>query len=142
MGLISDRLGRRKPVIVGAGFGLIVCLAWILFGQPGVIPPYITGFCTGILSGAAMLLYTVGKETNPPDLGGTVTGAISFQIFIFSALVNAGFGWIMNSVSRGNQLVLAHYQTTFQLLLYGMGMAVVLTFALKETGSAATVARS
>jgi hypothetical protein len=48
----------------------------------------------------------------------------------------------MNSVSRGNQLVLAHYQTTFQLLLYGMGMAVVLTFALKETGSAATVARS
>jgi MFS family permease len=142
MGLISDRLGRRKPVIVGAGFGLIVCLAWILFGQPGVIPPYITGFCTGILSGAAMLLYTVGKETNPPDLGGTVTGAISFQIFIFSALVNAGFGWIMNSISGGNQLVLAHYQTTFQLLLYGMGMAVVLTFALKETGSAATVARS
>jgi len=134
MGLLSDRLGRRKPVIVGAGCGLIVCLGWILYGKPGVIPPYVTGVCTGVLSGSAMLLYTVGKETNPPDLGGTVTGAISFQVFMFSALLNAAFGRIMHSVSGGNQLVLEHYQTTFQPLLYGIGLAVILTLALKETG--------
>jgi MFS family permease len=138
MGLLSDRLGRRKPVIVAAGCGLIACLGWILYGRRGVIPPYVTGICTGILSGAAMLLYTVGKEANPPDLAGTITGAISFQIFIFSALLNAVFGRIMNNVSGGNQLVLAHYQMTFQPLLYGVGLAVVLTLALKETGTLKT----
>jgi len=134
MGLLSDHIGQRKPVIAGAGVGLIACLAWILFGRQGVIPPYVTGICTGILSGAAMLLYTVGKEVNSPDLGGTITGAISFQVFMFSALLNALFGRIMHVVSGGNQLVLAHYQMTFQPLLYGVGLAVVLTFALKETG--------
>ena len=134
MGLISDRLGRRKPVLVVAGCGLIVCLAWILYGRPGVIPPYVVGVCTGILSGAAMLLYTMGREANPPDLAGTITGAISFQVFMFSALLNAVFARIMHNASGGTQLVLEDYQTTFQSLLYGVGLAVILTLALKETG--------
>src|SRR5262249_31379651 len=80
MGLLSDRLGRRKPVILGAGCGLIACLTWILYGRPGVIPPYIAGISAGVLSASAMLFYTVAKEANPPDLSGTATGSISFQI--------------------------------------------------------------
>ena len=35
LGFVSDRIGRRKPVIVGGGVVLFVCLAWILYGVPG-----------------------------------------------------------------------------------------------------------
>ena len=43
LGFISDRLGRRKPVIIGGALLLFACLAWILFGRPGVLPPYAIG---------------------------------------------------------------------------------------------------
>ena len=34
LGWISDRIGRRKPVILGGGVVLGACLAWILYGPP------------------------------------------------------------------------------------------------------------
>src|SRR5262249_40372051 len=34
LGFISDRLGRRKPVIFAGGLGLLGMLAWVLFGNP------------------------------------------------------------------------------------------------------------
>jgi MFS family permease len=136
MGLLSDRLGRRKPVIIAAGCGLLACLAWILYGRLGVVPPYVIGIATGVLSGAAMIFYTISRETNLPELSGTSTGAISFQVFLFSAILSMVFGRIMQNTAGGSQIVLAHYQTTFQPLLYGVCLAIVLTLALKETGPA------
>ena len=67
LGLLSDRIGRRKPVIVGGAFVLLACLAWILYGPTGVFPPYFVGLVAGVASGAAMLTYTVSKEANPPQ---------------------------------------------------------------------------
>ena len=66
LGFVSDRIGRRKPVIVGGGLVLLACLAWILYGPADVLPPYVLGLVAGIASGAAMLPYTVIKEANPP----------------------------------------------------------------------------
>jgi MFS family permease len=139
LGMLSDRLGRRKPVIVGGGCVLFACLAWILYGPAGVLPPYILGFIAGLASGAAMLPYSVIKEANPPHLSGTATGAINLLNFTFSALLGPVFGWILSHASGGGQAGLEHYQTTFQPLLYGVGLAIALTFVLKETGPAARV---
>ena len=137
LGLLSDRIGRRKPVIAGAGVVLFVCLAWILYGTPGVFPPYVVGLVAGVASGAAMLPYTVIKEANPPQFGGTATGVVNFLNFTFSALLGPVFGWILQSVSGGAaRFELHHYQSTFVPLLYGVAIAIVLTLFLKETGPA------
>ena len=37
-------------------------------------------------------------------------------------------------------MTLEHYQTAFEPLLYGVGLAIVLTLVLRETGSAVLVA--
>jgi MFS family permease len=137
LGWISDRIGRRKPVIAAGGAVLLVCLAWILFGPSGVFPPYVLGLVAGVASGAAMLPYTVIKEANPPEMSGTSTGVVNFLNFTFSALLGPVFGWILVAVSGGaSAMTLDHYQTTFQPLLYGVAIAVGLTFLLKETGPA------
>src|SRR5678815_244492 len=78
LGLLSDRIGRRKPVIVGGAVVLFICLAWILFGPTNVLPPYALGLAAGLASGAAMVPYTVIKEANPPHVSGTATGVINF----------------------------------------------------------------
>jgi MFS family permease len=139
MGYLSDRIGQRKPVIIGSALVLLACLAWILYGRVDLFPPYVVGFVAGVASGAAMLTYTVIKESNPPELSGTATGVINFLNFTFSALVGPVFGSIMQAVSATDGTPLEHYQRTFRALLYGVALAVVLTFVLKETGPAVRV---
>ena len=137
LGLISDRLGRRKPVIIGGATVLFFCLAWILFGPMGVLPPYVLGLIAGIASGAAMLPYTVIKEANPPQFGGTATGVINFLNFTFTALLGPVFGWSLQQVSGGaSELELVHFQKAFQPMLVGVVIAIVLCLLLKETGTA------
>ena len=138
IGLISDRLGRRKPVIIVAAVLLFNCMAWILFGPPNILPPFVLGLFTGIVSGAAMLPYTIIKEANPPQFGGTATGVVNFLNFTFSALLGPVFGWSLQQVSGGaSQLELPHFQRAFQPMLVGVLLAIILSLFLKETGTAA-----
>ena len=138
LGFVSDRIGRRKPVIAGGALVLLGCLVWILYGPPDLLPPYVLGVLAGIASGAAMLPYTVIKEANAPEHGGTATGVVNFINFTFRALLGPVFGWLLVAVTGdAAQRELGHYQTTFQPLLYGVILALVLTLLLKETGTAA-----
>jgi MFS family permease len=81
LGFISDRLGRRKPVIFGGTIILLAVVTWVLFGNPAILRGHSVGILMGIASGAAMLPYTVIKEANPPELGGTATGVVNFPQF-------------------------------------------------------------
>ena len=92
LGFISDRLGRRKPVIFAGTIMLLAVVAWIVFGNPQILRGHSVGILMGIASGAAMLPYAVIKEANPPEFGGTATGVINFINFTFSALLSPVFG--------------------------------------------------
>jgi MFS family permease len=136
LGWLSDRIGRRKPVIIGAGLVLLLCLTFILYGPPGVFPPFSLGLVTGIASGAAMIPYTVIKEANRPDHSGTATGVINFINFALTALLGPVFARLLVHASAGGERELVHYQSTFSPLLIGVGIAIVLTLVLRETGMA------
>lgn len=143
LGLVSDRIGRRKPVIVGGALALMACLAWILFGRTDVFPPYSIGLASGLVSGAAMLPYTVIKEANPPQFGGTATGVVSFLNVTVSALLGPVFGWVLQHLSGGAEpMEKVHYQMAFAPLLLGVAVAIVLALFLKETGPAVKRSRS
>ena len=138
LGFISDRLGRRKPVIIGGTVMLLGIFAWVLFGDPAVLRGPTVGILMGIASGAAMLPYSVIKEANPPELGGSATGVINFINFTFSALLGPVFGSRLAQVSdTSDKTGLQHYQAGFQPILYGIVLALVLAVFLKETGPAA-----
>jgi MFS family permease len=137
LGFISDRLGRRKPVIFGGALMLLAVVTWVLFGNPEILRGHTVGILMGIASGAAMLPYTVIKEANPPELGGTATGVVNFLNFTFSALLGPVFGARLMEMPEGDtSLALAHYQAGFRPLLYGIILALILTVFLKETGPA------
>src|SRR5215813_2723337 len=137
LGFISDRLGGRRTVKLRRTIMLLAVVTWVLFGNPEILRGHTVGILMGIASGAAMLPYTVIKEANSPELGGTATGVVNFLNFTFSALLGPVFGWILRTVSGGSEaMTLEHYQTAFQPLLIGIVIAIVLALVLKETGSA------
>jgi MFS family permease len=137
LGFVSDKLGRRKPVILGGSVVMLGVLAWILFGDPAILRGHVVGILLGVASGAAMLPYSVIKEANPPQLGGSATGVINFINFTFSALLGPVFGArLVEAPGDDDTTTLAHYQASFQPLLYGIVLAIVLTCFLRETGPA------
>jgi MFS family permease len=136
-GFLSDRLGRRKPVIIAGAAILLVCLMLILYGPMGTFPPYSLGLVAGIGSGVAMLPYTVIKEVNRPEYSGTATGVVNFINFSFSALLGPVFSGLLTQVSAGGERELVHYQAAFQPLVWGVAAAILLTLLLRETGRAA-----
>jgi len=137
LGFISDLLGRRKPVILGGTIALLAIVTWVLFGNPEIFRGHAVGILMGIASGAAMIPYTVIKEANPPELGGTATGVINFLNFTLSALLGPVFGARLVEMPEGDvNLALAQYQAGFKPLLYGISLALILGLFLKETGPA------
>jgi MFS family permease len=141
LGVLSDRIGRRKPVIIGSAAVLLLSLALILYSPTGVFPTYSLGLLAGIASGGAMILYTVAKEANLPEHSGTATGVTGFVNFSLSALFGPLFGVLLVRASQGAERELGHYQAAFQPLLYGVGLAILLAVLLRETGPAAGHAR-
>ncbi len=138
LGFISDRIGRRKPVILAGAAVLLAIFAWVLFGDPGILRGPAVGIIMGIASGAAMIPYSVIKEANPPQLGGSATGVINFINFTFSALLGPVFGARLVQAPEAIQgAPLSFYQAGFTPLLYGIAAAFLLTLFLKETGPAA-----
>ena len=71
-------------------------------------------------------------------MSGTATGVVNFLNFTFSALLGPVFGRLLvPRRGRGRRRwTLEHYQVAFEPMLYGVGLAIVLTFLLKETGPA------
>ncbi|HET9337084.1 MAG TPA: MFS transporter [Sphingomicrobium sp.] len=134
LGWISDRIGRRKPVIIGGAAVLLAAMTMGLYGPPGVLPPFTIALVAGIASGAAMIPYTVVKEANRPEHSGSATGVINFVNFSFSALLGPLFAARLMRISGGDDRALGDYQATFMPMLIGVGLAILLTLLLRETG--------
>jgi MFS family permease len=141
LGALSDRLGRRKPVIVAGGLVLLASLALMLYGPHDLLPPFGLGLVAGVGSGAAMLPYTIIKEANRPEYSGTATGVVNFLNFAITAVLGPILGGLLAAASGGGERELPHYQAAFSPLLWGVAAAVLLTLLLKETGVAARVAQ-
>ena len=134
LGWLTDRIGQRKPVVIGASLVLLAALALILFMPAGTFPPYSLGLVAGIASGAAMIPYTIIKEANRPEHAGTATGVINFVNFATTAILGPLFASRLMAASSGGEREVAHYQSTFMPLLFGVALAILLTLLLRETG--------
>ena len=134
LGWISDRIGRRKPVIIVAAAVLLARWRWASTGLPACFRPTAIALVAGIASGAAMIPYTVIKEANRPEHSGTATGVINFINFSFSALLGPMFAARLMRISGGGERELGDYQATFMPMLFGIALAILLALLLRETG--------
>jgi MFS family permease len=136
LGWLSDRVGRRKPVIIGSAAIMILAAAQIAF-RAIPIPLKIGMFIFGIASGAAMIPYSVIKEVNPDNVKGSATGAINFLVFGITAFMGPIFA---NHVGKGIGIgpnLTSHFQKGVVFWIPCCAAAIIVSFFLRETGRAA-----
>lgn len=97
VGTLSDRLRRRKPVIlVSAHIYGLIWLVWL----SGVVLPlpatYALFALMGLVTASFTLSWACAKEVNPPALSGMSTSVANMGGFLAGALLQPAVGWIMD----------------------------------------------
>src|SRR6202044_2322358 len=136
LGWLSDRIGRRKPVIIGSAVVMIIAATQLAL-KILPIPPHVAMFVFGIASGAAMIPYSVIKEVNPDNVKGSATGGINFLVFGITAFLGPIFAnHVGKSIGIGPNL-LSHFQKGVLFWIPCCAAAIIVSFFLRETGRAA-----
>jgi MFS family permease len=136
LGWLSDRIGRRKPVIIGSATVMILAAAQIAL-KPLPMPVHVAMFVFGVASGAAMIPYSVIKEVNPDNVKGSATGGINFLVFgitaflgpVYAKHIGRGIGTSMN--------LHLHFQKGAFFWIVCCAAAIAVSCFLRETGRAA-----
>lgn len=136
LGWLSDRIGRRKPVIIGSAAVMILAAAQLAL-KVLPIPPHVAMFVFGIASGAAMIPYSIIKEVNPDNVKGSATGGINFLVFGITAFIGPVYAKHVGKGIGNSANLHLHFQKGAFFWVACCALAIVVSFFLRETGSAA-----
>jgi MFS family permease len=139
LGFISDQIGRRKPVLVGGSLFMILAFLQLFF-FPQLAPAAVTMFLFGVASGAAMIPYTIIKEANPDKVKGSATGGINFITFGVTSCLAPLFAKYYGKTLLALNGSEAHFQSAGIFLLGVIGLALLISLLIRETGMKSKVA--
>jgi MFS family permease len=136
LGYLSDRIGRRKPVLIGGALVMLAAGLAAIYVPVGTLPRYSVALLLGIASGAAMIPFSMMKEVNPSEVKGTAAGVMNFLVFVTTGIMSPFISRLMLP-AEGASMTLAGFQVAFMPLVGGVVLAIVLSFFLRETGTSA-----
>ncbi|MBU0592747.1 MAG: MFS transporter [Gammaproteobacteria bacterium] len=96
-GVISDRIGRRRPVMVAGIVLYLLCwLPWLGLLQLPLVASLGLFFLMGLGASGFTLAWAVTKEVNPPALSGMATSVVNTGSFLGAGLLQPLVGWVMD----------------------------------------------
>jgi MFS family permease len=123
VGTISDRLRRRKPVIIVSS--LVYSSIWLVW-LSGILLPLPATFALfglmGLMTASFTLSWACAKEVNPPALSGMSTSVANIGGFLMGALLQPAVGWIMDQRWSG---AMANGVRLYSLEDYRWGLLLV-----------------
>ena len=139
-GWFSDRLGRRKPLLIGCVLGY--ALSWLVLmyapWKPGLPGLLLFGFM-GFVGSGFVLTFAAAKEVIHPNLSGMAVSVVNTGCFIGTALMQPLFGYVADLSWDGKVIdgiriyAQTDYQHGFWLMLVFAGIAIIGSFRLQET---------
>lgn len=105
IGGLSDRLGRRKPVMIAVAH--LYVLIWLILVSCITMPlivSYALFALLGVSTAGFSLTWACAKEVNPPLLSGMSTSVANMGGFLCAAIMQPVVGWIMDLGWQGEML--------------------------------------
>ena len=97
IGTLSDRLGRRKPVLIVASH--IYIAIWLVLLSGVAMPLWLSYTIFGVMglsTAGFSLTWACAKEVNPPLLSGMSTSVANIGGFLAAALLQPLVGWVID----------------------------------------------
>ena len=128
IGLLSDYIGRRKPLLLAACFLYVLCWVPVLLLWHMPVALSLTQFfLMGFFSSGFTLGWASAKEVNPPALSGMSTSLVNTGSFLGAGILQPLVGWVMDSVWNGQMQNGARIYTPEN---FQTGLAVMFAFAV------------
>ncbi|MDE0702934.1 MAG: MFS transporter [Rhodospirillaceae bacterium] len=139
-GLLSDRLGRRKPVLLAGGVLGLAAIGVAIYA-PGL--PFdafrVCVFLAGFGASAMVTAFALGREHNDARSAGTALGLINMCTVLSGAVAQPLIGllldlsWTGETVSGARVYAVAAYENAFLLLPGAFAAGLLVWLALRET---------
>lgn len=140
MGWLSDHLGRRRPVILGAAIGLSLgWLALILLPWQAGWSGFVLYGLLGLCASGFVLTYAAAKEVCMPHSAGMAIALVNTGLFLGAAIMQPAFGWVMDLGWDGSlvdgvrQYAWADYRHGLWLAFGFSVLAVIAAWRVRET---------
>ncbi|MBI5861981.1 MAG: MFS transporter [Rhodocyclales bacterium] len=141
IGMLSDRLQRRKPVILIGTH--IYSAIWLIWLSGCALPPAATWVLFGLMgltTASFTLTWACAKEVNPPLLSGMSTSVANMGGFLAGALLQPAVGLLLDArwngvLADGMRLyTAADYRFALLLPAISSGLGAAAAWRLRETG--------
>lgn len=140
MGWVSDRIGLRKPVLIGSAIIGLILISIVLYipGLP-VVLLFILLFLYGISNMGVALSYAVAGELNPKAVAGISVAFTNMASVLIAAILQPVIGWLLDLhwgevyVSGIPYYSASDYQNAMAMLPVALILAAGVAFLIKET---------
>ncbi|MGB4228151.1 MAG: MFS transporter [Candidatus Dechloromonas phosphoritropha] len=105
IGTLSDRIGRRKPVLIATSH--VYAAIWLVWLSGITMPPWLSYslfVVMGLVTAGFSLTWACAKEVNPPLLSGMSTSIANIGGFLAGALLQPLVGWVLDLGWKGGIL--------------------------------------
>ena len=110
VGMLSDRLGRRRPVLIPIAFLHLLCWLPLIFSLPmSHTMSYSLFLLMGLSAGSFTLSWACVKELNPHALSGMATSVVNTGVFLGTGILQPLVGWTLDHAGTA-QGAAAQYQ--------------------------------
>jgi len=137
IGTLSDRLGKRKPVILAAALIYCLCwLPWLLGWNMASSVSHTLFFVMGLGASSFTLTWACAKEVNRHALSGMATSVVNTGGFLGTGILQPLVGWAIDLAQRDHGSAvrtLADYQAGLAIMLGFSLMGLVAALFIRET---------
>lgn len=131
IGMLSDRIGRRKPVMIAGALAYCLCWLPLLLAVPmSGLAGYALFFVMGLCAPSFTLSWSCAKEVNPHALSGMATSVVNIGAFLGTAIMQPLVGW---AIDHGSSHGAADYRVGIAILLGFSLMGLMATLFIRET---------
>lgn len=102
IGAVSDRLGHRRPLMLGSGLLYLACwIAWLVGAASIPGASYVISILMGACLSGFTLAWACAKELNPPRYSGMAISLVNTGGFLAVGLLQPAVGWLIDQSAGG-----------------------------------------